>query len=185
MPTALSSLADNLSEIYTKKCQSCKKIENPDFECCFVELNNDYKLVYKCGECKKEWEEPLDHKLIESFPSAYEFCDGDLDKFVLLLRKGVYPYEYMDSWEKFEEISLPDKKDFRSKLNSEDISDYDYEHAKKVWDVFEIKNVGEYHDLYVRTDTLMLVDVFENFKNKCIKTYGLDPLHFISAPSLA
>ena len=97
MRTALSDLADNLSEIYIKKCCSCKKMENPDFEYCFIELNNDDKLVYKCGECKKEWEEPLDHKLIESFPSVYEFCDGDLDRFVLLLRKGVYPYEYMDS----------------------------------------------------------------------------------------
>ena len=110
--TALSKLTDNLSEIYTKKCRSCKKIENLDFEYCFVELNNDDKLVYKCGECKKEREEPLDHKLIENFPSVYEFCEGDLDKFVLLLRKGVYPYEYMDSHEKFEETSLPDKKIF-------------------------------------------------------------------------
>ena len=91
----------------------------------------------------------------------------------------------MNSWEKFEETSLPDKKDFHSKLNSEDISDYDYEHAKKVWDVFEIKNVGEYHDLCAQTDTVLLVDVFENFRNKCIETYELDPLHFVSAPSLA
>ena len=91
----------------------------------------------------------------------------------------------MNSWEKFEETSLPDKKDFHSKLNSEDISDYDYEHAKNVWDVFEIKNVGEYHDLYIQTETLLLTDVFENFRNKCIKTYEFDPLHFVSAPSLA
>ena len=65
------------------------------------------------------------------FPSVYEFYEGDLDKFVLLLRKGVYPYEYMDFWEKFEKNSLPDKIDFYSKLNSEDISHYDYVHAKK------------------------------------------------------
>ena len=104
---------------------------------------------------------------------------------ILLLRKGVYPYKYMNSCKKFEETSLPDKRDFHSKLNSEDISDYVYEHAKKVWDVFEIKNVGEYHDLYVQTDTLLFADVFENFRNKYIKTYGLDPLHFASAPSLA
>ena len=89
----------------------------------------------------------------------------------------------MDSCEKFEKTTLPDKKDFYSKLNSEGISDYDYEHARKVWDVFEIKNVGEYHNLYVQTDTL-LIAVFENFRNKCIKTYELDPLNFVSAPSL-
>ena len=185
MPTALSDLVDSLSEINRKKCRSCKKIENLDFEYCFVELNNDDKLVYKCGECKKEREEPLDHKLIENFPSVYEFCEGDLDKFVLLLRKGVYPYEYMDSCEKFEKTSLPAKKNFYSKLNSVGISNYDYTHAKKVWDVFEIKNVGEYHDLYIKTDTLLLADVFENVRNKSIKTCELDPLHFVSVPELA
>ena len=132
MPTAISSFADNLSEIYTKKCRSSKEIENPDFEYCFVELTGD-KLVYKCGECKKEWEEPLDHKLIGSFPSVFEFSDGDLDKFVLLLRKGVYLYKYMNSWENFQETPLPNKKDFHSKLNSEGISNYDCDHAKKVW----------------------------------------------------
>ena len=77
------------------------------------------------------------------------------------------------------------KKDFHSKLVSMNISDYDYEHAKKVWDAFEIKNVGEYHDLYVQIDTLLLADVFENFRNICIKTYGFDPLPSVSAPSLA
>ena len=90
----------------------------------------------------------------------------------------------MDSWEKFEEASLPPKKDFYNKLNLTDISDYDHEHAKKVWDVFKIKNMGEYHDLYIKTDTLLLAEVFENFRNKCIKTYELDPLHFASAPGL-
>ena len=59
-----------------------------------------------------EWEEPLDHKVIENFPGVYEFCEGHLNKFVFLLRKGVYPYEYIDSWEKFEKTTLPDKKDF-------------------------------------------------------------------------
>ena len=181
LPTAFSNLADKLFEIYTKKCHSSKKIENSDFEYCFVKLNTDDKLVYKCGECNTEWEEPLDHKLIEDFRGVYEFCEGDLEKFVLLLRKDVYLYEYMDSWEKFEETSLPVKKDCYNKLSSTDISDYDYEHAKKVWDVFEIKNMGEYHDLYIKTDTLLLADVFENFRNKCIKTYELDPLHFVSA----
>ena len=98
-------------------------------------------------------------------PSIYQFCDGDLNKFVLLLRKGVYPYEYMDSWKKFDETTIPPKEDFYSKLNLEDISNEDYAHAQKVWGVFEIKYLGEYHVLYVQSDTLLLADVFENFRN--------------------
>ena len=115
----------------------------------------------------------------------YQLCNGDLNKFVLLLRKGVYPYEYMDSWERFNETSLPPKKSFYSELNLEDISDKDYLHAQKVWDVFEIRNLGEYHDLYVQTDTSLLADVFEKFRDTCIELYGLDPSHFLFAPGLA
>ena len=103
----------------------------------------------------------------------------------MLLKKGVYPYEYMDSWEKFNETSLPDKKAFYSELNKEGITDEDYAHAQKVWKVFEIKNLGEYHDLYVQCDTLLLADVFGNFRDKCIEIYKLDPAHFLSAPGLA
>ena len=91
----------------------------------------------------------------------------------------------MDSWEKFDETSLPPKESFYSELNLEDISDKDYLHAQKVWDVFEIRNLGEYHDLYVQTDTSLLADVFEKIKDKCIDIYGLDPSYFLSAPGLA
>ena len=87
------------------------------------------------------------------------------------MRKGVYPYECMDSWEKFDETTLPPKEAFYSNLNLEDISDEDYAHAQKVWDVFEIKSLGEYHDLYVQSDTLLLADVYENFKNMCLDIY--------------
>ena len=74
---------------------------------------------------------------------------------------------------------------FYSELNIEGISDKDYEHVKKVWEAFEIKNLGEYHDLYVQCDIFLLADAFENFGNKCIEIYGLDPAHFLSAPELA
>ena len=86
----------------------------------------------------------------------------------MLLRKGVYPYEYMGSWEKIDEAALPPKKDLYSNLNLEDISNEDYAHAQKLWDVFKIKNLGEYHDLYVQTYTLLLADVYENFRNMCL-----------------
>ena len=121
----------------------------------------------------------------EKFLSVYRFCNGRLNKFVMLLRKGVYPYEYMDSWEKFNENALPPKKDFYSNSNLEDISDEDYKHAQKVWDVFEIKNLGEYHDLYVQSDTLLLSDIFEDFRNMYYNKYELDPVYFVSAHGLA
>ena len=76
-------------------------------------------------------------------------------------------------------------KKFYSNLNLDDISDEDYVHAQKVWDVFEIKNRGEYQDLYVQSDTLLLANVFENFRNMCLEIYELDPIYFVSAPGLA
>ena len=102
-----------------------------------------------------------------------------------MLKKGVYPYEYMDRWERFNETSLPPKKDFYGELNLEDISNEDYTHAQKVWDVFEIRNLGEYQDFHVQTDTFLLADVFEKFRDTCTEIYGLDPSHFLSAPGLA
>ena len=113
------------------------------------------------------------------------FCNGDLNIFILLLQKGVYPYKYMDSWGKFDETTLPSKEVFYSNLNLEDISDEDYTHTQKVWDVFEINNIGDYHDLYVQSDTLLLADVYENFRNMCLDIYELDPVYFVSAPGLA
>ena len=82
----------------------------------------------------------------------------------LLYKKGIYPYEYMDSFEKFSETSLPKKEDFYSKLNDEHITEDEYAHAKTVWETFECKTLGDYHDLYVKTDVALLADVFENFR---------------------
>ena len=117
--------------------------------------------------------------------NTYNFCDNDLNKFILLLKKGVYPYEYMDNWEKFDETSIPDKESFYSSLNMENINDIDYRHGNNVFKKFKLKNLGEYHDLYVQSDTLLLADVLENFRNMCIKVYELDPAHFLSLPGLA
>ena len=101
----------------------------------------------------------------------------------LLMRKGVYPYEYMDSWERFEETQLPPKERFFSTLNDCAITDADYEHAQLVWEKFGIKNLGEYHDLYVETDVLLLADVFENFRTLCITDDKLDPAHYYTLPN--
>ena len=91
----------------------------------------------------------------------------------------------MDSWERFNETSLPPKKAFYGELNLESIKDEGYEHSQKVWEVFEIKNLGDHHDIYVQSYTLLLADVFENFRYKCIEIYELNPAHFLSAPVLA
>ena len=127
----------------------------------------------------------FDKDLIQRFANTYEFCNGDLNKFILLLRRGVYPYEYMDSWQRFDETSLLDKEAFYSNLNMEDITDVDYRHGKTVSEYLIKKCLGDYHDLYVQSDTLLLADVFENFRNMCIEVYELDPALFLSAPGLA
>ena len=102
----------------------------------------------------------------------------------LLIRKGGYPYEYIDSWDKFEEKRLPSKDEFYSKLNMSGISEKDYSHACKVWNEFGLKNMGDYHDLYLETDVLLLANVFESFRKVCLDNYGLDPAHFYTAPGL-
>ena len=114
----------------------------------------------------------------------YQFRNGDLNKFVLLLRKGVYPYKYMDSWETFNETSLPPKKYFYSELTLEDITDKEYNHTQKVFAEF-CTDIGDYHDLYVQCDTLLLAGFFEKFRDTCIDIYGLNPSHFLFAPGLA
>ena len=91
----------------------------------------------------------------------------------------------MDTWERFSEISLPSKKDFCSNLNMEDISDIEYRHANNMFKRFKLENLGNYHDLYVQSNTLLLANVFNNFRDMCIKEYELDPAPFLSLPGLA
>ena len=102
-----------------------------------------------------------------------------------MLRKGVYPYEYMDNWERFNETSLPSKESFYSNLNMENTDAIDYRHDNNVFNKFKLSNLGDYHDLYVQSDTLLLADVLENFRHMCLKEYELDPAHFLSLPGLA
>ena len=179
MSTSLSSLVDNLSEkLHSGKCIDCKS----ELDYMLFEYN---QLIFQCFDCKRNYMNDFNKELIKRFENAYEFCNGGINKFILLLGKGVYSYEYMDSWERFNETSLPDKKAFYSELNLEDITDKDYAHAQKVFEEFKLKNLGDYHDLYVQSDTLLLADVFENFRNMCLDIYGLDPVYFVSAPGLA
>ena len=103
----------------------------------------------------------------------------------LLTRKGVFPYDYVSSIDKLSETQLPPKDEFYSKLNDEDISDEDYQHAIKVWNKFGCKTIKDYHDLYLKSDVLLLADVFEKFRSTCLKHYKLDPAHYYTSPGLA
>jgi len=107
---------------------------------------------------------------------------GNLD---LLLRKGVFPYDYMDSTERLNETQLPPKTAFYSILSREGINDGDYEHAQKVWKEFGMKTLRDYHNLYNICDVLLLADVFENFTDACMNNYKLDPAWYYTAPGLA
>ena len=103
----------------------------------------------------------------------------------LMSQKGVYPYDFMDSFEKFDQTELPAKEHFYSILNDQDITDDEYDHAKKVWKTFKINTMGEYHDLCLGSDVLLLTDVFENFRKTCMQYYKLDPCHYFTSPGLS
>ncbi|GIY31239.1 hypothetical protein CDAR_473651 [Caerostris darwini] len=107
------------------------------------------------------------------------------DQLDLITRKGVYPYDYMDCEEKYNETELPPKEAFYNRLNECDISDEDYKHAQNVWKSFNINNLREYSELYVKTDVLILADIFEKFRDVCLKTYKLDPAWYFTAPGLS
>ena len=178
MSTSLSNFVSNLSEaLHNDRCIDCKS-------CLDYMTTKDEQLIFRSFRCNKKYEKNFNKELIQRFVNTYEFCNGGLNKFILLLRKGVYLYEYMDSWQRFDETSLPDKEAFYSNLNMEDITDVDYRHGKTVFEYLINKNLGDYHDLYIQSNALLLADVFENFKNTCIKVYELDPAHFLSAPGL-
>ena len=126
-------------------------------------------------------------KLVSNLPieslkyTSKEFKDEKLD---LMARKGVYPYDYMDSFNKFNE-KLPTKENFFSIINNEHISNNDYQHAKTVWETFKLKTMGDYHDLYLKSDILLLADVFENVRKTCLEYYKLDPCHYFTSPGLS
>ena len=120
--------------------------------------------------------------LIKRFKNIQGFCNGDIKKFILLLSKGVYTYKYMESCKIFDETSLHDKKEFYNSLNMEGITNVDYRHEKRVFKYFNNENIDNYHDLYVQNDTLLLANIFENFRNMTIKIYELDPAQILSLP---
>ena len=111
---------------HSDKCTDCKSCLD------YMSVKGD-QMIFRCFKCKKNYKKDFNKKLIKRFANIYEFFNEDIKKFILLLRKGVHPYEYMDSWERFDEASLPDKEACYGGLNMEDITDVDHRHAKRVF----------------------------------------------------
>ena len=182
-----------LGEIANKHGYTNKKGEKQDLNINAIPSNMEKYMAFMLGN----------HL---TFIDSFQFMSSSLDKLVsnlpkddliytskafkgkrldLLSKKGVYPYDFMDSFEKFNNRELPTKDQFYSILNYEHITDDEYDHAKKVWDTFYIKTMGEYHDLYLVSDVLLLTDVFENFRKTCMQYYKLDPCHYFTSPGLS
>ena len=179
-------------------------IPNNDEKYISFSLKFELKRIPKWDFKTEKWKEvviPHEIRFLDSFKFTLSGLEGlvknlsreDLketarffgEKLDLVSRKGVYPYEFMDNFEKFKKQSLPKKTSFFSRLKQEKISDEDFEHAQRVWKQFELKNMGDFHDLYLKTDVLLLSDVLENFRKLCEKNYELDPAHFFTIPGMA
>ena len=126
--------------------------------------------------------------LIKNLPDEAFKCtkqEFKKEQFNLMKQKGIYPYDHMDSFDRFNETKLPVQQDFYSILNNEHIPDEQCKHAQNVWDTFNLKTMGDYHDLYLKSDILLLADVFENFRKTCLQYYKLDPCHYFTSPGLS
>ena len=191
-------IIQQIGEIAKKHTDTNKKGEKQDLNINAIPNNMEKYMAFMLGN----------HL---TFIDSFQFMSSSLDKLVsnlpkddliytskvfkgkrlnLMSQKGVYPYDFMDSFEKFNQTELPTKDQFYSILNDQhitddDIADDEYDHTKKVWKTFMIKTMGEYHDLYLRSDVLLLTDVFENFRKTCMQYYKLDPCHYFTSPSLS
>ena len=184
---------------YSRDIMKVKAKTTQDYITFSVEVTVD-KYVDKLGN---EKEKLIELRFIDSFKfivsrlgsltrnlvgggrKMFGFENCSEQQYEPLTRKGVYPYEHMTSWDRFEDTELPPTESFYSSLNMAAVSESDYQHAQRVWEEFEIRNIGDYHDLYLRTDVLLLVNVFEAFRDTCLRHYLLDPAHFYTAPGLA
>ena len=185
-------IMQQIGEIANKHGYTNKKGEKQDLNINAIPNNMEKYMAFMLGN----------HL---TFIDTFQFMSSSLDKLVsnlpkddliytskafkgkrldLMSQKGVYPYDYMDSFEKFNEKELPTKDQFHSILNDQHITDDEYNHAKEVWNTFMIRTLGDYHDLYLVSDVLLLTDVFENFRKTCMQYYKLDPCHYFTSPGL-
>ena len=147
--------------------------------------NKSFKIIFK--DTYKFLAASLDVLVSNTPKHDFKILDNEYppEQAELLKQKGFYPYEYMDSVEKFKDKKLAPQKAFYSKLTGKGISNKNYKHACNVWNIFNMETMKDYHELYNDSDVLLLADVFENFRDLCLKIYGLDPVHYYTAPGLA
>uniref|UniRef100_A0ABD2VS85 DNA-directed DNA polymerase n=1 Tax=Trichogramma kaykai TaxID=54128 RepID=A0ABD2VS85_9HYME len=152
----------------------------------FVKFVEDRKFSFRFIDSFKFMASSLDKlaSYLDQLPILQKVFEKDYNEtqINLLKRKGVFPYEYVSSLEKLQDTTLPSIEEFKSSLTDSDISAEDYEHAERVWDCFKISTLGEYSDLYLKTDVLLLAEVFENFRKTCHEAYELDPAHYYTTP---
>ena len=186
-------IMQQIGEIANKHGYTNKKGEKQDLNISAIPNNMEKYMAFMLGN----------HL---TFIDSFQFMSSSLDKLVsnlakddliytskvfkgkrlnLMSQNGVYPYDFMDSFEKFNQTELPDKDQFYSILNNQHITDDEYDHGNKVWNTFMIKTMGEYHDLYLVSDVLLLTDVFVNFRKTCMQYYELDPCHYLTNPGLS
>ena len=186
-------IMQQIEEIAKKHAYTNKKGEKQDLNINTIPNNMEKYMAFMLGN----------HL---TFIDSFQFMSSSLDKLVsnlpkddliytskvfkgkrlnLMSQKGVYPYDFMDSFEKFNKMELPTKDQLYIILNDQHIMDDEYDHAKKVWKTFKIKTMGEYHDLYLGSDVLLLTDVFENFRKTCMQYYKLDPCHYFTSSGLS
>ena len=206
IPVFFHNLSGYDSHLFIKKLASSNKNENIDCIPNNKEKYISFSKTIRTGHYINKKGETKDKTFKIVFKDSLKFMGSSLEALVknlpkedfknilkyytpeqaeLIKQKGFYPYEYMDTEEKFSDTKLPPREAFYSKLSGRGISRKDYEHACNVWNTFKMKTFKEYHELYNETDVLLLADVFESFRDLCLKTYKLDPVHYFTAPGLA
>ena len=141
--------------------------------------------VQDCADPNHLWR--IDKNRCFAYPEKFKITKNHVPTEILeiFIKKGVYPYEYMDSWSKFDKVNLPPKNAFYSKLNNTHISDSEYEYAQYVWEKARCSTMRDYHNIYLKTDIFLLADIFQSFRETALSKYGLDPLWYYSTPGLA
>ena len=206
IPVFFHNLSGYDSHLFIKKLASSNEKENIDCIPNNKEKYISFSKTIKVGEYPDKNGNMKDKMFKIVFKDSYKFMGSSLEALVknlpkeafknilkyytpeqaeLIKQKGFYPYEYMDTEEKFSDTKLPPREIFYSKLTGRGISRKNYEHACNVWNTFKMKTFKEYHELYNETDVLLLADVFESFRDLCLKIYKLDPVHYFTAPGLA